>query len=365
MADPTFPNPAGPNSPGSNPGGSNPAGPKLVASSSHSYTALYAALKSMPGFERLERKDLEPAGYGGTTHDHVRIRGTGFVLRLPRTSQWDLAAEINLAYQATGFRRAAQSGHTPRLVALLPPDAELPMGGLIVEEIAGRKPRLPDDLGAIAECLRAVHGLQMPPPGRRPPLLAPSHPLDHLISTVNAQAPFLERAGLSDATLRPIRAELDWARDYAGAHRTDASPQSLILTDTHPGNFVVDGAGKAWFVDLEKTMYSLPAIDLAHATLYTSTRFDPEADKALDADDTAGFYRAYLSKLERRAAFALMPWLAPVRRFVYLRTLTWCAKWQVESQSGNGRSRDHLDAATRAHMDAILKDFFEPATIER
>jgi hypothetical protein len=339
--------------------------PKIVATSSHSYTALHAALCAMPGFERLGRSALEPAGFVGTTHDHVRIKGTSYILRLPRLSQWDLAAEINLAYQATGFRRAAPSGHTPRLVALLPPNADLPMGALIVEEIVGRKPRFPEDLVAIADCLRAVHGLVMPPPGRRPPLLAPAHPLDHLVGTINAQAPYLERASLSVASLEQIRAELDWVRDYAGGHRDDVAPQALILTDTHPGNFVVDGAGKAWFVDLEKAMYSLPAIDLAHATLYTSTRFDPAVDHVLSADEIATFYRAYLSKLDRRAAFALMAWLAPVRRFVYLRTLTWCAKWQVESARDGERMGGHLDAATRAHMDAVLKDFFDPATIER
>jgi thiamine kinase-like enzyme len=339
--------------------------PEIVATSSYSFTALHAALRALPGFAQLERSALEPAGFAGTAHDHVRIKGTGFVLRLPRVSQWGLAAEVNLAYQATGFRRAAPSGHTPRLIALLPPSAEMPMGALIVEEIEGRKPRLPDDLDAIAEALRAVHRLEMLAPERRPPLLSPEHALDNLLKTIQVQAAFLERAEIAPDSVRQIRAELDWASTYADAHRGDAAPRALILTDTHPGNFVIHPSGKAYFVDLEKTMYSLPAIDLAHATLYTSTRFDPAIDRALDAEETAGFYRAYLSRIDRRAAFALMPWLAPVRRFVFLRTLTWCVKWRVESRGANGWSRLKLDERTRAHMDACLKDFFDPATIER
>ena len=48
-----------------------------------------------------------------------------------------------------------------------------------------------------------------------------------------------------------------------------------MLTDTHPGNFLIDetrdGEAKAVIVDLEKALYGSPGIDLAYATVYSST----------------------------------------------------------------------------------------------
>ena len=111
-----------------------------------------------------------------------------------------------------------------------------------------------------------------------------------------------------------IAEELAWAGAFVAARARAAAPTALIVTDSHPGNFVVDAAGKAWFVDLEKAMYALPAIDLAHATLYTSTRFDPEIDAVLTRAETRAFYRSYLATLGGTAAAALVPWLAPLRR---------------------------------------------------
>lgn len=339
--------------------------PEILDFSSSDLATLYAAVTELPAFRALAVGALEPAGFTGMAHDHIRIKGRGLLLRVPRVSQWGLAAQINLAYQATCFRRAEPSGHTPKLAAVLPPSVRLPMGALIVEEIPGRKPRLPDDLPAIVRCLNAVHGLAPLPPAARRPLLAPKDPLAHLLATIELQAGFLDRARLQREAAAQIREELAWARRFVAAPPRAMMPRQLILTDTHPGNFVIHPSGKAYFVDLEKAMYALPAIDLAHATLYTSTRFDPEIDAVLSPAETRAFYRDYLGGIDRRASAALRPWLAPVRRLVWLRTTTWCIKWRVESRGQNGWSRWRLDARTRQHMATCLADFFAPATIAR
>ena len=39
---------------------------------------------------------------------------------------------------------------------------------------------------------------------------------------------------------------------------------TLVLTDTHPGNFLIRPDGQAVIVDLEKALYGSPGIDLAH-----------------------------------------------------------------------------------------------------
>ena len=81
-----------------------------------------------------------------------------------------------------------------------------------------------------------------------------------------------------------------------------AQPLTVALADTHPGNFIVDQDGIAWFVDLEKVHVGSPAIDLAHATLATSTLWHPDVGKVLSRDEVQRFYTLYLEKVGRRQA---------------------------------------------------------------
>src|SRR5262245_38131106 len=107
---------------------------------------LAAALAALPQFKGIGPSDLEPLAVKGIAHDHVRLKGRGLIARVPRQSQFALPAEDNLAYQAACFARAAASGHTPRLDAVIAPNSALPMGALVVEEIVGRPMALPSDL---------------------------------------------------------------------------------------------------------------------------------------------------------------------------------------------------------------------------
>src|SRR5579859_4401267 len=82
---------------------------------------------------RWRAEDVVAMREKGVAHAHYRLPALGLVLRIPRLSQWALAPEENLAYQATCFRRAAPSGATPRLHAVLPVGAALPRGALLVD----------------------------------------------------------------------------------------------------------------------------------------------------------------------------------------------------------------------------------------
>ncbi|MDX1656380.1 MAG: aminoglycoside phosphotransferase family protein, partial [Candidatus Competibacteraceae bacterium] len=53
---------------------------------------------------------LEPLPTTGLAHDHVRLSGSGRLLRVPKQSQLGLSAAANLAYQAACFKRAAPGG---------------------------------------------------------------------------------------------------------------------------------------------------------------------------------------------------------------------------------------------------------------
>ena len=108
---------------------------------------------------------------------------------------------------------------------------------------------------------------------------------------------FLDKAVPDAGARAEIAEELRLMRGMALAFAKRAQPLTVALADTHPGNFIVDREGIAWFVDLEKVHVGSPAIDLAHATLATSTLWHPDVGKVLSRDEVQRFYTLYLEKV--------------------------------------------------------------------
>ena len=311
---------------------------------------------------------LEPLPDQGLAHAHMRLVGSGVLARIPKQSQMNLHAAGNLAYQAACFERAAASGHAPRLHGVLPPSAALPRGALLVEEIVGRAARLPQDLNAIAEALAAIHSLPLPDAAARVPLLDPADPLALLRGEIEAQARHFDAAGLAPAartTIESQRRALE--RLCAGAERP---PKRLIAFDAHPGNFIVRADGRAMLVDLEKARYSLPPLDLAHATLYTSTTWDLASHAVLSLDEVRAFQRHWLSRCTGAEAWSA--WLVPLRAAMWLWSVSWCAKWRVLSShaaraGGDGEdwSAQRSEAALVDHVRIRVDDYLSVEGVNR
>jgi aminoglycoside phosphotransferase (APT) family kinase protein len=345
-------------------------------------SALAAALKGFPDFAEVTAAALEPLNFKGLAHDHLAVGGHPVLLRVPKQSQFALAAADNLAYQAACFERVAVSGHGPRLIGVIPPSPEIAMGALLVERIRGRPPRLPDDLPAFAEAMARVHALPVPRADERPPLADHRDPAGEALVEIERQAAFLEEAGLAPEAEREIRDELAWATAFArqvAASGRD-QPITLVLTDTHPGNFLIDGGGRAIIVDLEKALYGSPGTDLAHATVYSSTTWDLDSTAELTVTEVALFYRRYREVLAEAAggalAAALQPWLIPMRRLLFLRAITWCVKWSVlhrragpaakhDAASTEDWSAENSDPALIEHVAGRVADYLSPATLRR
>lgn len=304
--------------------------------------------------------DLSVLSTKGISHDHWRIGETGLVLRIPRMNQWGMEPQAALTYQKTAFQRAAASGHAPNCIKTLPPTVALPRGALVVTEIVGHAPRLPKDLHAIADTLAALHSMPMPAEDGFAPLQLHRNPVSSTLQVIEEQAVYLTRARLDRQSDSDIRAELDWARAFASNGEPDFA-LCFVGTDTHPGNFLIDDNGKAWFVDLEKSVYGAAPIDLAHATLATSTGWDPDCSAELSNDDVAKFYRQYLRSVGADRADALEPWLLPLRRLTWLRTITWFARWQAQwSKQNHAAARD---GAMTEHVRAHIARSFQPDSI--
>jgi hypothetical protein len=332
---------------------------------------LAAALAARSEFSGLGIDDLEPLAVKGIAHDHLRIRGRGLIVRVPRQSQFALSATDNLAYQEACFARAAASGHTPRLHGVLSPRPGLPMGALVVEEIVGRPMALPADLARSAAALAAIHGLEVPRPSLRPPLADHADAVAGTLGFIERQWALRARASVPTATLAMLAEEVAWARVFAGSAH-GPQPQTLVATDSHPGNFLIEAGGRAVFVDLEKMLYGSPAVDLAHHTLYTSTTWDVDSAAVLSAEDTSRFHDAYFALLPGGLAAQLRPWLLPMRRLTWVRTVTWAIKWRALARppaAGETRLEDWsttpMPPAYRAHVRARIADFLDPGTVTR
>lgn len=307
----------------------------------------------------------------GLAHAHFRLPGTGLIARVPKQSQMRLGAAENLAYQAACYRRASAAGHAPRLAQVLAPAAGLPRGALIVEEISGRPARLPEDLDAIVDALAAIHLLDLPEPAARRPLLDPADPLRDLLSEIEAQAAYLEAAGIAPETARLLEGGIAGLRTLAG--QAPRPPKRLISFDAHPGNFLVDAEGRAILVDLEKCRYSAPQLDLAHATLYTSTTWDVASHAVLSAPEVARAHARWLDRLgDAGRAEDAAGWLIPMRRAMWLWSMTWCAKWRVLSRAsarrdgaGEDWSAEGSEAALVAHVRDRVDHYLDPRTAGR
>lgn len=308
-------------------------------------------------------RELSPMADTGLAHDHVWMHreGDDWVARLPKQSQMNLGPADNLAYEAACYERASQGGHVPRLHGLLPVSNALPRGGLLVDAIEGRLAQLPEDLPRIAETLASLHRLALP--DQPAPLFAPNDPWQAMREEVSTQAQWLEKADLSAAVVTRIRAELD-----ALPTTLPDAERCLISFDTHPGNFLITGDGRAVLVDLEKCRYGLPGIDLAHTSLYTSTTWDVNSQAVLTLEEVVAFYQRWQACMGKPPSAET---LVACRRATWLWSLTWCAKWRSQhlhaqdaERRGEDWSAELTDAAVIAHVRDRVEHYLSPPIIE-
>lgn len=303
----------------------------------------------------------------GTAHGHVRLKD-GRLARIAYAYEDDPTAAARLHQQADAFRHLAPAGRTPRLHEVIEPRPGLAGGALIVDFIEGRAPRLPDELDGMAETLARLHSLPLPEAGSLIP--RQDNPFRATLGVVEQGGQrFLDKAVADPGARAEIVDELELMREKAKTLAHRPQPLSIALADTHPGNFIVDRDGLAWFVDLEKVHVGSPAIDLAHATLQTSTVWHPDVGKVLTLAQVGRFHDSYLAQIGESRAAELRPWLQPMRRLTWLRTTLFMARWKVQTEAPRDPSDPSqwsdagLSPEMREHLRARIAFSFEVETI--
>ena len=337
-------------------------------------TSLHAALVAQGS--QWANAPLERLKDKGLAHDHVRLCGAGVLARIPKQSQLQLNAQDNLAYQRACFERASAAGHAPHLRGVLPPSALLPRGALLVEEIMGRNAMLPGDLALIVQALASIHALALPDAPQRHPLINAPDPLQAMLDEVSEQAHHVPAAAVGSQVEAVILAELERLRK--ACVQCARPPRHLIAFDGHPGNFIIrgdidskgDSRAQAVLVDLEKCRYSYPGFDLAHATLYTSTTWDLDSHAVLQVADVLAAYSRWAKAMGALAADAAHTWHVPLRRAMWLWSITWCAKWRTlsgqaahVSTDGEDWSTEHSGSVLVAHVRDRVDHYLSPAVV--
>lgn len=323
--------------------------------------------------ERALQRNLDicPMEDKGLAHWHVRLVGTGLLARIPKQSQMGLGPFENLAYEAACFQRGAACGHVPRLDRVIPPSDELPWGALLVEEIIGSPANDPDHVAPIMQALASIHLLPVPVACERMPILNENDPLVGMLRLVLAQSVYIDHPLIPKTSRNTITKRLS-ALSATIPHICDGLAPRLITFDAHPGNFLITPTGKAVLVDLEKLRYSYPPLDLAHATLYTSTTWDVNASFSLSTAEVARAYEVWMSA----AGAVAEPYLAafvPLRELMWLWSVTWCAKWLTESvkpkhamgAGGEDWSQANSDASLIRHVRSRVDDYLSISTVNQ
>lgn len=307
----------------------------------------------------------------GLAHSHFRLNGTGLLARIPKQSQMGLSPTDNLAYEAACFRRAQLCGHVPRLHSVIAPNGGLSWGALLVEEIFGSLADGSFCVEPIMQALASIHVLPVPSVLERAPLLSESDPLDNMLRLVLAQSAYLDHPLISEASRRMLHERLQTLHKSISKACARLAPR-LITFDAHPGNFLITPVGKAILVDLEKLRYSYPPLDLAHATLYTSTTWDVEASFSLSTTEVARAYEVWMSAVGAVAEPYLTAFV-PLRELMWLWSVSWCAKWLTESvkskqemgAGGEDWAQANSDASLIRHVRSRVDDYLSISTIDR
>ena len=95
----------------------------------------------------------------------------------------------------------------------------------------------------------------------------------------------------------------------------------------------------------------------------------PDVGKVLSRAEVEGFCASYLAKIGEIRAAELLPWLQPMRRLTWLRTIMFMARWKVQTEAPRDPSDPSqwsdagLEPAMKVHLRARIGQCFDRDSI--
>lgn len=312
----------------------------------------HAAHRALKGLSITELPVPTLLSQSGFSHQHYELPGTELIIRVPRTVRPGSGALGFLKYQRAAYIHAQPSGHSPAFLGLIPPSPTLLQGALLIARVTGRAPYLPFDLPALRNALFSLH--TQPSADDQGVLAAPRDPVGDLIMRLRSEAGIFDCLQLDAVSRLWLEAEFAAIQGMVSEEHRQRFPKSFTVQDCHPGNFRVDAAGKAWFLDLEKAEFGNPLSDLAHLTLYTSISWHRPTAKPLEIPDLIALYQSYLKGLPDHLRECSKPGIIPLRRLVHLRTLCWAARQLITLREGKMAEVSHFAIRLQRLIDLWL-----------
>ena len=274
------------------------------------------------------------------------------VVRINTGSQLDIDDQIEYEYSV--LESVADSGHTPRPIALGPRSESFPRGYLVMEWLPGRALQYTQDSLRAADLFAAVHVLAVPESPSRPLITQPNPILDIVEESgrLLSRYPDHPRADLR-RMLERYREEIAVMGENLAAEFAAEMPV-IANTEVNSGNFLVTPDSIS-LVDWEKAVITPRYQDLGHFLVETTTRW--KTDYVFDTASRRAVLAAYRTGLMNRGAVAppldtLARLTRALERTIVLRGLSWCYMAYYE-YSGTDRPirNEHTARVIRSYLD--------------
>ncbi len=283
-------------------------------------------------------------------------RGRDLVIRIVTGSQMGFDLKKQVEYEAQALELLTRSGRTPVPVAMELHPVGLPYPYLVIEYLPGRPLDYRTDLSNAAECLAAIHQVEIPKDHNLIELLDPGQ------TTVSEAAElarsYLEWSDVDPESAAALRRLFQRVRSGPASRIgqfADAAP-SIVNTDLNTHNFVVEG-GFVRLLDWEKARIGPAVQDLAHFLIPTTTLWRQSSAARLSGAEIGSFLETYLASWPDLNRERFLEQLAAAQELATLRAVAWCT-WAVWS-SATGHRPITNDETLRTSRSYLAPEFLD------
>lgn len=287
----------------------------------------------VPGWSADANFEIQPLAQGEFNMNFiVRQSQAAWVLRINTSSQVDLSAREQIAYEFNTLALLAPAGISPEPYFFDNSFRFLPYGILGMAYLPGEHLDYRRDLADAARLFARYHQLNIPEKNH---LVREDQPLTRTYQRCVQRIQVYLASELADPNLRAYLLEvLNWANEARLQERYYLSDpwNCIINTEVNNSNWIVNReAGTIHLVDWEKPLWGDPSQDLSHFRVPTTTLWKTDYRMSNDDWDTMiSVYKDALTDAHLRDTIEERTRMRDP--FNCLKGISWCAMAWVQCQ---------------------------------